>query len=399
MRRVLLLVVVAGLAAGLGAAATAEVQDRRQAGTGTVDADPPGTTTTTVPGLPVAPSEAGVLLVWAQGGLPAAAIDAVSQAPGVLTVGVVRDGRADLVASADANGTPVDTLEAGWAIALDVAAVDPVSYADIVPVADRAAILGLGAGEAILSETSAGLRRIGPGGRLELAGGTTLTVVAVVPDSSVGAAEVVVDAATGATLGVTTPRAALVALQGDRAALEAAVVAAAPGTPIRFRAPGETPYLRAADGVLPQAIVKDLFGEFAHRSLGERTRDIEIDPAWVAAVIVEAEVPILGRVRCHRGILDRLTEALAAAEAAGLAPAIVAAGFDGCFVPRFVQPGGSLSRHAWGIALDIGFAENPTGVAPAVDERVVEVFRGAGFTWGGTWLVPDPAHYEVVEPG
>ena len=399
MRRVLLLVAVAGLAAGLGAAATAEVQDRRQGDRGAVDADPREATTTTTTPLPVSPSGPGVLLVWAQGGLPAAAIDALSHTPGVLTVSVMRDGRADLVASADANGAPVDTLEPGWAIALDVAAVDPVSYADIVPAADRAAILGLGAGEAILSETSADLRRIGQGGRLELAGGTTLTVVDVVPDTSVGAAEVVVDAATGATMGVTPPRAALVAHQGDRAALEAAVVAAAPGTPVRFRAPGETPYLRAADAVLPQALVKDRFGEFAHRSLGEGTRDIEIDPAWVAAVIVEAEVPILGSVRCHRSILDRLTGALAAAEAAGLGPAIVAAGFDGCFVPRFVQPGAPLSRHAWGIALDIGFAENPTGVAPAVDERVVEVFRDAGFTWGGTWLVPDPAHYEVVEPG
>ncbi|MGI9016306.1 MAG: M15 family metallopeptidase [Euzebya sp.] len=27
---------------------------------------------------------------------------------------------------------------------------------------------------------------------------------------------------------------------------------------------------------------------------------------------------------------------------------------------------------------------------------MVQIMRDHGFTWGGTWLVPDPAHYEVI---
>jgi hypothetical protein len=39
-------------------------------------------------------------------------------------------------------------------------------------------------------------------------------------------------------------------------------------------------------------------------------------------------------------------------------------------------------------------AGNPTGLASAQDPRLVEVMERWGFTWGGRWLVPDPAHFE-----
>jgi hypothetical protein len=339
-----------------------------------------------------------VLLAWAQGGLPRPSVEAALAVPGVGTVAVVRDGRVDLVASADASGVAVDRLEDGWRIPLDAIAVDPIDYAAVVPAADRAAVAVLGPGQAILGETSATLRRLGPGSTLELADGSSLTVTAVVPDATVGGAEVVVDAGTGATLGVDTPRAALVAYDTDRAAVEAAMAGAAGGNPVRFRAPGETPYLRAADSVLPQAVVKAAFGEFAYRPVGGGTDDVVIDPAWVEAAIVDAEVPVLGAVRCHRAVVDALTAAMTAIDDAGLGPELSASGFDGCFVPRFTRSGGTLSRHSWGIAFDVGYSSNPTSAAPAQDERVVAVLRDAGFAWGGTWLVPDPAHFEVVTP-
>ena len=43
--------------------------------------------------------------------------------------------------------------------------------------------------------------------------------------------------------------------------MEAAVRGLVPnGTPVRIRGPGETPFLREGDAVLPQAIVKERFG-------------------------------------------------------------------------------------------------------------------------------------------
>ena len=399
MKRAAVLVAVAVIGALVGAAGTAAVQEEpaERAKAAMAPSTTVAAATTAPPPTQPAPGP-DVLLAWAQGGLPAPAREAAATAPGVQSVAVVFDGRADLVGSADADGLALDVLEPGWSIALDVAAVDPATYAAVVPTADRPAVAALAPGEAILSETSAELRRLGPGGRLDMAGGVTLRVVAVVPDASVGGAEVVVDTATGAQLGADVPRAALIAYDGDRAAVEAAIVAAAGGVPVRFRAPGETPYLRAADAVLPQSIVKAAFGEFAHRPVGGATRDIEIDPAWIEAAIVDAEVPVLGAVRCHRAIVEPLREAMAAIDAAGLGDELAASGFDGCFVPRFVQPGGSLSRHSWGIAFDVGYSDNPTSASSAHDERIVEVLRDAGFTWGGTWLVPDPAHFEVVTP-
>src|SRR5205085_148368 len=125
------------------------------------------------PGPPAGPQ---VLLAWAQGGLPAAAVDAAAATPGVLSVAVVRDGRADLVGSVDADGAPVDVLEPGWSIALDVAAVDPAAYAAVVPTADRATIAAIGPGQAVLGSTSAELRRLGPGGRMRFADDVTVDV-------------------------------------------------------------------------------------------------------------------------------------------------------------------------------------------------------------------------------
>lgn len=283
-------------------------------------------TVRTAAGLASIAALAAVAAAAGTAALPPAALDAAATAPGVEAVAVVRSGHADLVASAGADGIPVDAVADGFAIPLDIAAVDP-------------------------------------GGRIEVAGGTTLAVVAVVPDTSVGAAEVVVDAATGAALGVDTPRAALIAHAGDRAAIEAAVVGAATGTPLRFRAPGETPYLRAADAVLPQALVKAAFGEFAYRPAGGDA--VVPDPDWVATAVVDAEAPVLGAVRCHRAVVEPLTEAMAAIEAEGLGDELAASGFDGCFVPRFLRSGSTLSRHSWGIAFDVGFGANPTNATSA----------------------------------
>ena len=57
-----------------------------------------------------------------------------------------------------------------------------------------------------------------------------------------------------------------------------------------------------------------------------------------------------------------------------------------------------LSRHAWGIAVDLNVDDNPRGSFSTQDARLVEIMRRHGFGWGGTWLVPDPAHYEALPP-
>jgi hypothetical protein len=353
--------------------------------------------TTDAPPAPV-PS---VLLAWSRSGagrgLDPGLEPAAAALPSVSATSLVRAGGLDLVGSRDMEGARVEALAPGWAIPLDAAAVDPARHADFVSVADRAAIAGLRQGDAVLGRTSAELRRLAVGGVIELARGQSVVVSAIVEDASIGGAELAVDLPTGVGLGIATPRYLLVAYRGDRPALEDHLRAAlSPGTAVRFRGPGETPYLRHADAVLPQARIKARFREFSYRA--GAAGGFEQDPAWQAENIVTRQVPILGSVRCHRGIVDALVRALAEIENAGLAGLVEQAGYDGCFNPRFVAGSDSVSRHAWGVAFDMGFGSNPTGLESVQDPRLVDIFRRWGFVSGDSWLVPDAGHFEFVSP-
>jgi hypothetical protein len=341
-----------------------------------------------------------VLLAWTQGRLDSGLGPAAAGLRTVSATSTVRAGTVDLVASRDTEGQAVDDLARGWAIPLDAAAIDPSRHAEFVPLADREAIAGLGPGEALLGRTSAELRRLAPGGVIEAPGGQQVVVTAIVEDASIGGAEIAVDLRTGERLGITTPRYLLVAYRGDRPAAEDHLRAAlAPGTAVQFRGPGETPFLRHADAVLPQAQIKARFGEFSYRPPARGDRWFRAaDADWRAEHIVTTEVPILGTVECHRGIIDALTGALREIERANLGPLVKQAGYSGCFAARLVTAGGSVSRHAWGAAFDIGFGSNPTGRESVQDPRVVEVFRRWGFTSGDDWLVPDAGHFEFIAP-
>jgi hypothetical protein len=187
--------------------------------------------------------------------------------------------------------------------------------------------------------------------------------------------------------------------QGDRAALEAELrTAVTPGVAVRFRAPGETPYLRNADAVLPPLVLKQRFGEFAYRPAPAGQRELEQDPAWQAQHLAERDMPVVGRMRCHRAVLDAIEGALTELQSENLAGLVDPAGYAGCWNPRLVAPGGDLSHHAWDVAFDLNYGTNPTGHSSVQDPRLVAILERWGFTWGGNWPVADPAHFEYLEP-
>jgi hypothetical protein len=73
----------------------------------------------------------------------------------------------------------------------------------------------------------------------------------------------------------------------------------------------------------------------------------------------------------------------------------------GCWNARLIRggdSGGNLSRHSWGIAVDINPSQNVFGGRVRMDHRVVEIFRRWGFAWGGTWVRPDGMHFEWAPP-
>jgi hypothetical protein len=162
---------------------------------------------------------------------------------------------------------------------------------------------------------------------------------------------------------------------------------------VQVRAPGDTPFFRAGDAVLPPVMVKSLFGEFAARP-GQRPGTLEIDPAWTAAHIVTARIPLLGRVTCNQQILPQLAAAMRRVKQR--APADAVQSYNGCYVPRFIgwSDENMLSYHSWGIAFDMNAGANVRGETPRQDPRLVHILGRFGFEWGGTWIVPDGNHFE-----
>jgi hypothetical protein len=322
-----------------------------------------------------------VLVVWTSGGLPAGLAADVRSLDGVSLVSEIRS---DLV-----------WLDAGdgFVIPVEASAVDDV-FARIAPAEWTITLDGLRDGAVVLGESSAALRAAEVGDAL-LVADHDLTVVGVLPDPVVGAAEIVTTIDSGLALGVTTPRYLLVTIDGDRTDFERSVREVLPeGMAVRIRAPGETPFLRHGDAVLPQVIVKSEFGEFSLRLDGSGSFDV--DSEWIEDNLATVEVPLLGQVTCHVGMLDSLRGAMAEVERSNLG--FLVETFDGCYSPRFIGGTRSLSRHAWGVAVDLNYAANPTGQVTVQDPRLVSIMERWGFTWGGNWLVPDAAHFEWVSP-
>lgn len=337
-----------------------------------------------------------VLLAWSTDALPADAGAALAGVAGIEQVTAVRHATVDLVAARGATGAVGP--DAGFSIPIDTIAVDPAGYPSFVP-PDRAATFArLGATDAILSRTGAALRGVHVGGELTFAVAATagavdgseqtLTVVAVVDDAVIGGAELAVGVDAGDALGITQDRYLLIAHLGDRATIEDAVRAAV-ASPVRFRGPGETPFLRDGDAVLPQALVKASFGEFA-----VRRGSLDQEPSWPPAHLVDVELPVLGAVRCHRAVVEDLRAAMDQIERDNLAYLID--GAVACWYADRIERTGAVSRGLWGIAVVLDPARNPTGATSAQDPRVVAIMQANGFTWGGDFLVPEPAYFEHV---
>ena len=144
--------------------------------------------------------------------------------------------------------------------------------------------------------------------------------------------------------------------------------------------------------VLPTALVKEMFGDFQIKE-----RDgvwITTEPEWREENIQNKRMPILGITRCHRLMWEPLEGALNQILEEGLEEYLSIEEWrssGGCYAPRRINrfdAGGSISRHAWGIAIDIN-------TKSSYPPRVVQIFNDWGFAWGGTWTTPDEMHFEL----
>lgn len=360
--------------------------------TTTTTAAPAPATTRPAP-LPPPPArgDGEILLVWTSGGLPAGFADDVTGLPQVRSSTVVSGDLLKLIATTDASGNVVDRPGGDWAFPVDAFAVDPSSYASFAREPARAAISKLAPGGALLTESSAAVRRLGLGGTLELAGGP-VTVTGIVPDADGAGAEVIVHRDDAGRLGIDDQRFILLT-DSDRAEVERRIREITPsGAHLSLRSSAVASWLRHGDRVQPQVLVKLEFGEFSFRD--RSGRDVELDPAWRAANIATESVPILGQITCHRRIIPLVRDAMTELEQSGKAHTVQPENYAGCYAPRRMAPGAGLSRHSWGLALDLNISSNPRGTYESQDPALVNAFRTRGFDWGGEWEFPDPGHYE-----
>jgi hypothetical protein len=233
---------------------------------------------------------------------------------------------------------------------------------------------------------------VGAGARLTLADGRTLRVTGVVEDDLIRTAELVVgprDAGEGGlrarqlVVSTSQPRRVAAALPRNRTVRIA--TPSAGGRPSR-------------GGIARPAELKARFGEFAVGvPYGEDW--IRIEPGWLERNVVERSAPILGKVTCNRRFFAPLRAALGELERRGLSRLVDRADYAGCYAPRRIPGSGSLSLHAWGLAIDLNAARNPQFGASRHDPRLVRAMERAGFVWGGRWpTAPDPMHFELQAP-
>ena len=352
------------------------------------------------PGLLTGRERPDTFLVWTAGGLPAGFGDTVARMPGIRRAVVVASDNTWLTSSVDASGEVVDDPPRTFAIPLEVAAVGPRAYAPFLPPADRGLTVALAEGQGVLGESSAKLRGLGPGAVLRF-GDVHVEVAAILPDELVGAHELLVSRDVGRTIGVTHDRYALVVPEGEpnvRQLAKSFRQVLPPGTLVRVRAPGDTPYFRQGDAVLPPVAIKELFGEFTAKPRLGQPGFLTLDPAWVRTHIATHDIRLLGPVTCNVALFPQIRGAIHEIVRLGLQDAITS--FSGCYAPRHVNriPAAGLSHHSWGIALDINVPQNPFGAQPDQDPRMVAVFERWGFIWGGTFIQPDGMHFEYRRP-
>jgi hypothetical protein len=222
------------------------------------------------------------LLVWAPGGFSEKEVGRVRDSTRVASISAVRTGT--LAAASGRRGyrvVPVETM-----------AVDTNAYTTATgrPGRKLATLLTKGA---VLSKTGAKLRRVKSGGKLKLDGNRTLRVSGVVDDALLGGYEVALERTLARRYGIQRAAYLLVRPRGPVDALRTEIRKLLKGRSVRFVTPGDRPFVRGGDGVLPMSQVKARFGEFALPSL----RRGWPDPAWTKANLVTKQVPLLGRPR------------------------------------------------------------------------------------------------------
>jgi hypothetical protein len=297
------------------------------------------------------------------------------------------------------NGQVVSAAPAGFRFPLSTSVMPPEVAGRVIS-RDLARTLALGG--VVMNAVTAAAHAVQVGDSLSVLGwdgnAHALTVAALASDEDVGA-ELLLPPVVADAIGLSRPSSAI--LWGFRSRPEIDQALAAAGlvnATTRIRHSWDPP---DPDATLSYADLKRVLGEFAYAGSGE---SVTLQPGWFESHISRVNLPLAIRSWCHNVVAPALQGALNEVAAAGLAAAIDVANtntFGGCFHAHEVTPlgsttGGFLSRHSWGMAIDMNTVENPEGRPPTMNCDVVRIFRKWGFAWGGNFLQGDGMHFEYV---
>lgn len=155
--------------------------------------------------------------------------------------------------------------------------------------------------------------------------------------------------------------------------------------------------------------VEEIFGKLEYVRI-DNSHDIIISDEWKKEHFGVVFIPQLegmktygghmsGNIYCHRLIYNQLKDCFKYIEKYGFLGDILFWG--GLFSSRMVRGSKTnISRHSYGIALDINPSQNGVGQEPAAEgekgsvKRLVPIFEAHGFCWGGNFNRKDGMHFE-----
>ena len=313
----------------------------------------------------------------------------------------------------------------GWAFPMSITALPLETIGGVM---GRAVSGPISQGQVVMGQTSADLRGAQAGDQIDLQGSTgfiqTFTIGLVAADLVVGGTEVLMSTQQADLLGMNTETRVVIYGAPDRAAMQAALVARGlyADSTVRVRKSWDA---ADPDSTLSLAVTKTLLGEFdlnygyLFAPVNPPNEFTAVGAAWKAAYLpAGAEgYPTGIKAICNKVIKADLEAALA--EVNATYPSLVnrstnkdasTTGLDvansnyygGCSpgglarLSRLSGNLGSVSRHSWGQALDVGTVANCQGCVPKMDCRIVRIFRKHNFAWGGNFLISDGMHFEWV---
>ena len=133
--------------------------------------------------------------------------------------------------------------------------------------------------------------------------------------------------------------------------------------------------------------------------------DGQLEARWQVDFLERVDLPFslrlswdpsrtIAEMTCHRRLTGVFSSVFGNIQERGLQDRITS--FGGCFAFRPQRTGSKLSAHSWGIAIDLNPESNPQGSAGNMNTGLIEIFRQAGFQWGGDWQdkTRDPMHFQ-----